>query len=169
MMQSHRCWRVKMHIYTYIHFCIILYVHTCVLGLDLATAQRKKGFVFLINKACHERWPCVTRGGGSSVWQQLFCPLSLCNRRWCCHYDTRLSSAALDRSSEARRHLDTKRFNSTGCPASVMSQLPTVMSYSTLQWLDLLSVFSMGQIFDIRRPLVAPSEARSLGSLALRS
>lgn len=68
-MQSHRCWCEKTRIYTYIHtFLHKLYVHTLRgLGLDLATKLRKKVlFFFLINKACHVRWPCVTR-----VWQQL--------------------------------------------------------------------------------------------------
>lgn len=64
-MQSHKCWRVKMHIYTYIHFCInSMYIHY-VLGLDLATTLREKGVFFLINKACHVRWPCVTQSDSS--------------------------------------------------------------------------------------------------------
>lgn len=35
------------------------------MGLDLATTLRKKVLLFLINKACHVRWPCVTRGAQS--------------------------------------------------------------------------------------------------------
>lgn len=64
--ESHRCRCVQMQkqVQTFLHKH---YVHTlCVLGLDLGTLPRgtKVCCCFLMSKACHGRWPAVTRCGG---------------------------------------------------------------------------------------------------------
>lgn len=181
------------------------YVHTlCVLGLDLGTLPRgtKVCCCFLMSKACHGRWPAVTRCGGElsrtaafvtssssfpkvhfRIWRILtgiraldllpfLIPLSwfLRSRLLWCHYLATAAGPAipecflrfLDRSSKAwHHHLDMKHLKSAVQPVSVMS-------YPALQCGKYPMLLLQDQIFDSRRPLVAPIEARSLGSLALK-
>lgn len=206
---------LRMHIYTHLHK---LYVHTlCVLD-SIWQPGWEKGF-FLMDKACHVRWPCVSWGGIQSDTQQLlfypppsdsdrFLPNSLnesrvappmlplpattssqsltfwnsnsfCDPRlhWSC--SPVMSSLGgrqqrvQDRSSDARHQLTWSALKSAGRPVRLMPRRATSMSFPAPP--RIRRIFCCGpprlscQIFDSRRPRVAPSEARSLGSLALEA
>lgn len=136
---------------------VLHYVQTCVLGLDLATRLRNSFPSF--SKACHVRWPgrlSPTAASFISSFQLKSIMFFLFRFSFGAQILSRVGLLQMLFPSMA----SPERWAEVACVREVTPR-------AAMGSVGCSELLSSRQMFDRRRPLVAPSDARSLGSLAL--